>query len=290
MEPGRRAPKAQLATVTAVREAGLDCAVFLMPILPYLTDTRAHLDEALRQAKAAGASSVMYTALHLKPGVKQWFMQLRARPTAELVPKYRSMYYGNNAYAPKAYQRWLSERMRPLIRKHGLEHVLADPVTGGVRSAALKTRQIRRHRHDPPMGGARRPAICGVRRPAVVGTAARHTRGAARSIRAVPSDADVKPRAMRHSRAQRSRDSRCCGLRAAIIRRGPPSEPDRRGPCERRITMTLGLPSHLARDSLSRALAFAGHCAAQVYLGIAIIVGVMGRRRPAVPRGGPWSG
>ncbi len=158
VEPGTPSTKARLATVTAVREAGLDCAVFLMPILPYLTDTRAHLDEALRQAKAAGASSVMYTALHLKPGVKQWFMQWLEREHPALVPKYRSMYYGNNAYAPKAYQRWLSERMRPLIRKHGLERGSEDPVTGGVRSAALKTpRSAALRPHDRRRSAPRDP-------------------------------------------------------------------------------------------------------------------------------------
>ncbi|MEV1130061.1 intein-containing Rv2578c family radical SAM protein [Agromyces sp. NPDC049794] len=136
VEPGTPSTKARLATVTAVRDAGLDCAVFLMPILPYLTDTRAHLDEALRQAKAAGATSVLYTALHLKPGVKPWFMQWLEREHPALVPKYRSMYYGRNAYAPKEYRRWLAQRMHPLIRAHGLQPGREDPVTGGVRSSA----------------------------------------------------------------------------------------------------------------------------------------------------------
>lgn len=40
--------------------------------------------------------------------------------------------------------------------------------------------------------------------------------------------------------------------------------------------MTLGLPGHLARDSLSRALAHGGHCAAWVCLGVAVAVGVIG--------------
>ncbi|RXZ72239.1 Rv2578c family radical SAM protein [Agromyces albus] len=137
VEPGTPSAKARLATVSAVREAGLDCAVFLMPILPYLTDTKAHLDDALRQAKAAGATSVLYTALHLRAGVKPWFMQWLEREHPELVPKYRSMYYGNNAYAPKAYRRWLGERIHPLIRAHGLERGREDPVTGGIRSTAL---------------------------------------------------------------------------------------------------------------------------------------------------------
>lgn len=39
--------------------------------------------------------------------------------------------------------------------------------------------------------------------------------------------------------------------------------------------MSLGLPGHLARDSLSRALAFAGHCAAFACLAITIVVSVV---------------
>ncbi|MGX5697445.1 Rv2578c family radical SAM protein [Agromyces soli] len=136
VEPGTPSTRARLATVTAVREAGFDCTVFLMPILPYLTDSRAHLDEALRQVKASGATSVLYGALHLKPGVKPWFMQWLERDHPELVPQYRSMYYGTNTYAPKAYRQWLAAKIRPLIRAHGLRYGAEDPATGGVRSSA----------------------------------------------------------------------------------------------------------------------------------------------------------
>jgi len=57
---------------------------------------------------------------------------------------------------------------------------------------------------------------------------------------------------------------------------------------ERRTTMTLGLPGHLARDSLSRALAHAGHCAAWVCLGIGAVVGVIGATIGGDPAG--WVG
>lgn len=136
VEPGTPTTKARLATVTAVRQHGLDCSVFLMPILPYLTDTRAHLDEALRQAKAAGATSVLYTALHLKPGVKEWYYLWLGREHPELLPQYRKM-YGRGTYAPKEYRAWLAARIKPLIRAHRLERGEEDPVTGGVRSSAL---------------------------------------------------------------------------------------------------------------------------------------------------------
>jgi hypothetical protein len=122
-----------------------------MPILPFLTDTRAHLDEALRQAKAAGATSVLYSGLNLKPAVKDWYLQWLARDHPELVGRYRELYAGGQ-YAPKEYRTWLAARITPLIRAHGLERGVVDPSTGGLRSSALPSSP---ERMPPP--ASRRP-------------------------------------------------------------------------------------------------------------------------------------
>lgn len=132
IEPGTPSTAARLATVTAVREHGLDCSVFLMPILPYLTDSKAHLDEALHRVEEAGASSVLYASMYLKPGVKEWFMSWLKCEHPELVKQYTQMYAGG-AYPPTEYRKWLSARIRPLIARHGLRRGQEDPVTGGAR-------------------------------------------------------------------------------------------------------------------------------------------------------------
>jgi DNA repair photolyase len=137
VEPGTPTTAARLATVTAARDAGLPVTVFLMPILPYLTDSRAHLDAALEKVAASGASAVMHTALHLRPGAKEWFMGWLAEAHPDLVPRYESM-YKFSSYAPKEYRRWLSDKFRPLARKHGLARGESEPVTGTVRSRALR--------------------------------------------------------------------------------------------------------------------------------------------------------
>ncbi|HEY8913260.1 Rv2578c family radical SAM protein [Lacisediminihabitans sp.] len=136
VEPGTPTTSARLATVTAARDHGLECSVFMMPILPHLTDTRDHLDSALAQIRASGATSVLYSALHLRPGVKEWFMQWLARARPELVPRYEEL-YAAGPYAPKGYRRWLAAKIAPLIRAHGLERGTAAPSTGAVRSRAL---------------------------------------------------------------------------------------------------------------------------------------------------------
>jgi DNA repair photolyase len=108
-----------------------------MPILPYLTDTRAHLDGALERVAASGATAVMHSSLHLRPGTKEWFMQWLAREHPELVARYETM-YKFSAYAPKEYRKWLADKFRPLARKHGLNRGAGDPATGTVRSRALR--------------------------------------------------------------------------------------------------------------------------------------------------------
>jgi DNA repair photolyase len=137
VEPGTPSTAARLATVKAAREHGLPVTVFLMPILPYLTDTRAHLDAALGQVAASGATTVIHSALHLRPGVKEWFMLWLRENHPDLVPRYEAMYrFG--AYAPKEYRKWLGAKIHPLIRAHGLERGRDDPATGTVRSRALR--------------------------------------------------------------------------------------------------------------------------------------------------------
>ncbi|MCU1570733.1 MAG: radical protein [Naasia sp.] len=135
VEPGTPTTAARLATVAAARERGLPCGVFLMPVLPYLTDTVAHLDHALGLVKASGASSVLHTALYLKQGTKEWYLSWLDRQHPELSQKYRAMYAGS-AYAPKEYRAWLAARFAPLVRKHGLATGRSDPATGSVLSRA----------------------------------------------------------------------------------------------------------------------------------------------------------
>ena len=136
IEPGTPSASARLQTVRAAADAGFRVTVFLMPIIPHLTDSTAAIDHALSRIKEAGAIRVVYGALHLRPGAKQWFMQWLEQRHPELVPSYRGMYPGVTANAPKAYRAWLAQRVRPLLRAHRLdgraeeEHGRGAPVAG----------------------------------------------------------------------------------------------------------------------------------------------------------------
>ncbi|QMU97039.1 radical SAM protein [Microbacterium esteraromaticum] len=121
IEPGTPSTQARLDTVRALSDAGFRVGVFLMPVLPHLTDSLAAIDEALRRIRQSGADHVVYGSLHLRPGVKPWFFQWLEREHPELLSSYRGLYPGVSVEAPKAYRQWLARRVRPLMRAHGLD-------------------------------------------------------------------------------------------------------------------------------------------------------------------------
>lgn len=137
IEPGTPTTQARLDTVRALRDAGFRVTVFLMPIMPHMTDSVEAIDTALRRIKEAGATSVVYGALHLRAGVKPWFMQWLSEFRPDLVSSYLGLYPGVTAEAPKGYRQWLAKRARPLIRLHGLDGQHEDdyPVRG-IRASA----------------------------------------------------------------------------------------------------------------------------------------------------------
>jgi len=120
LEPGTPTPRARLDLVRAVTDAGLECSVLAMPILPWLTDSDEQLDALFAALADAGASDVTAGALHLRPGAREWFLAWLGREYPALVPRYRRLYAGGS-YAPADYRKWLGERAGKVRRRHGFE-------------------------------------------------------------------------------------------------------------------------------------------------------------------------
>ncbi|MFD1715478.1 Rv2578c family radical SAM protein [Amnibacterium flavum] len=137
VEPGTPSTSARLATVAAVREHGLPCSVFVMPVLPYLTDTKKHLSQAMRGLAEAGATSVLHSTLYLKPGTREWYFAWLERTHPDLVARYQELYRGGT-HAPKEYKKWLAARFSEARRASGLETGRADPATGAMFSRAVR--------------------------------------------------------------------------------------------------------------------------------------------------------
>ncbi len=119
VEPGTPTPKARLDLIKAVADAGFNCNVMAMPILPWLTDGDDHLDRLFSQLAAAGASGVTAGALHLRPGAREWYLQWLGREHPQLVGRYHGLYNGGT-YASKDYRQWLAGRVAKLKTRYAL--------------------------------------------------------------------------------------------------------------------------------------------------------------------------
>jgi DNA repair photolyase len=129
IEPGTPTPRARLALIRSVREAGLECGVLVAPVLPWLTDSHGHLDGLLADLAEAGASWVTTIPLHLRGPARPLMLAWLAEHRPDLVAGYRRL-YGRGASVPEEYRRWLRERVRPLLRRHGLSGPPAATVEG----------------------------------------------------------------------------------------------------------------------------------------------------------------
>ncbi|MBE1876753.1 Rv2578c family radical SAM protein [Myceligenerans sp. TRM 65318] len=119
VEPGTPTPRARLALIRAIREAGLPCGVMVAPVLPWLTDSRDHLARLLDAVSEAGATGATVLPLHLRPGAREWYLEWLRREFPQHAAGYRRI-FGDRAYVDRRYQDWLWERAEPLLAERGL--------------------------------------------------------------------------------------------------------------------------------------------------------------------------
>jgi DNA repair photolyase len=119
IEPGTPAPQRRLDACAALNDAGLRCGVLMGPVVPYLSDSPAQLEAAVRQAAAAGAAHVTPIVLHLRPGAREWFLRWLGEAHPALVPRYTEL-YGRGAYARKDYQARITAEVRELAERYGI--------------------------------------------------------------------------------------------------------------------------------------------------------------------------
>ncbi|SHJ45459.1 DNA repair photolyase [Nocardiopsis flavescens] len=119
VEPGTPGPRARLDAVRRLTERGLECSVLMAPILPGLTDSAERIEETVAAIAAAGAVRVTPVVLHLRPGAREWYRAWLTREHPRLLPLYRRL-YGQGSYAPESYRGIVTEAVREIAGRHGL--------------------------------------------------------------------------------------------------------------------------------------------------------------------------
>ena len=119
VEPGTPPGRRRIEILARFAEAGIKTGVLVAPVLPGLTDDEEHLDEVIGACAAAGIHAAFPIVLHIRPSIRDHFVPWLERTYPWLVPRYEELYRGR-AYAPKAYQKEVSERVARARARHGL--------------------------------------------------------------------------------------------------------------------------------------------------------------------------
>ncbi|MDA8295685.1 MAG: radical SAM protein [Actinomycetota bacterium] len=100
-EPGAPPPQRRLAALARLRAAGLSCGVLVAPVIPGLSDADEEIAGVVSAARAAGATSVHVIPLHLRPKVREHYLDWLAAHRPDLLGLHRER-FGRRSEQPHA--------------------------------------------------------------------------------------------------------------------------------------------------------------------------------------------
>ena len=116
-EPGTPHPRKRLEAVAKLNDAGIPCGVMIAPILPGISDGDEQIRAVVEASIEAGATHATPILLHLRPVVRDVYMEWLRETYPDLVPRYEDMY--RRAYASNADRKSLAVRVGSFIDKAG---------------------------------------------------------------------------------------------------------------------------------------------------------------------------
>jgi DNA repair photolyase len=119
-EPHVPPPSERLKTLAFFKRKGIACGMFLLPVIPFITDTPEMIADALRKADEVGVDFVIFGGMTLKNGRQQeHFFSLLRNNYPELLARYEQI-YGENKWgqATQEYYNTINSIFRELSRKY----------------------------------------------------------------------------------------------------------------------------------------------------------------------------
>ena len=93
VEPNVPVPSKRLETLTIFKEKGFISGMFLMPVIPFVTDTDEQIEKSVETAKEAGLDYIVFGAMTLKEGrQKEYFLNEIGKHYPDLIGKFNSLY------------------------------------------------------------------------------------------------------------------------------------------------------------------------------------------------------
>ncbi len=92
-EPGAPSPKKRLETLEMVKKQGITIGMFLLPVIPFITDTQKVMDYTIKKAKKIGIDFIIFGGMTLKDGrQKDYFYNVLKKTYPDLLVEYNNIY------------------------------------------------------------------------------------------------------------------------------------------------------------------------------------------------------
>ena len=119
-EPGVPSPSERLKTLAFFKNEGFACGMFLLPVIPLITDTPELMEESVRKAVAVGLDFIIFGGMTLKEGrQKDYFFNVLKKHYPKLISKYQYIYIGNKwGEATEEYYNLISQAFSKIAKKY----------------------------------------------------------------------------------------------------------------------------------------------------------------------------
>lgn len=124
-EPASFSPPERFAALREVAKTKVRCGVLCMPILPFLTDSRANLKAVFRATQECEGNYIYTGLLNLRGPTRGHFLRFIEQTFPDLYPRYREHYASRAARMP--YRKTLYELLTEIRKQYTLRDRAGQP-------------------------------------------------------------------------------------------------------------------------------------------------------------------
>ncbi|MGB3346078.1 MAG: radical SAM protein [Candidatus Humimicrobiia bacterium] len=119
-EPGVPAPSERLRTLAFFKDEGIACGMFLLPVIPFITDTLELMEKSISKAKDINLDFIIFGGMTLKEGKqKDYFFNVLNKYNSKLIKKYQDIYKGKKwGEATDKYYGLINSRFNKIATKY----------------------------------------------------------------------------------------------------------------------------------------------------------------------------
>ena len=119
-EPGVPSATERLETISFLKKEGFSVGVFMMPVIPFITDLPDQMENSIRKFKEAGVDFMIVSGMTLKQGRQQdYFYKILKENYPDLLHQYKMIYKGDKwGGASHQYYESINKLFLQLVNKY----------------------------------------------------------------------------------------------------------------------------------------------------------------------------